>query len=135
MKKFLAIAALALSLGACAELKNAWDVVTTATVSPTLVVVAANSFDAVEATATQYLKLPKCVKGTASAPGICRSRSGTAMLIPAIKSGREARDELLQFMQDHPGQLGPKGAYDALIGATGSLKAIMAQYNIGASSK
>ena len=55
MKKLLFVIPLALSLGACASLQKTWDMVTGATVSPTQILVAANAFDAGEASATQYL--------------------------------------------------------------------------------
>lgn len=122
---------LILSLGACAQLQADWTTLTSAQVSPTLVVVAGNTFDALEATATNYLKLPRC--NGRNGP-VCRDPSATAQLIPAIRAGRVARTNLEQFMTTHPGSLGPQGLYDALTAATNTLQSIVTQYNIGAHS-
>lgn len=124
MKK-LGIVLLVLSLGACAEIQKIESSLTGATVSPTAVYIASNAFDALEATATNYLSLPKC--GT----GICRNAAATAQIIPAIRSGRVARNNLRTFLKTNPGQLGPAGDYAALQSAVDTLKAIFANYNIG----
>lgn len=127
MKKFIAIGLLVLSLGACTQLTNAWDALTSAQVTPTTVLVAANTFDALEATATHYLRLPRC--SSISGP-ICRDPAATKLIIPAIRSGRVARNNLEQFFYDHPGQLGPQGLYDALQAAIATLQGVFAQYRI-----
>src|SRR5690348_11776583 len=59
MKKLLLIIAVSLSLSGCANFQNAWGIVTGATVSPTAVYIARNSFDALEATATNYISYCK----------------------------------------------------------------------------
>ncbi len=125
MKKFLGLI-LALNLTACANIQNAWQAATSATVSPTVVVVSANTFDALEVTATNYLRLPKCN----STSVVCRNPTATAKIIPAIRSGRVARNNLEQFMKDHPGQLGSQGSYDALKASIATLQDIFSQYNI-----
>ena len=129
--KRLAIIVLSLSLltGCAGELqkfKNAYDVVTSSSVSPTMVYVAANTFDALEATATNYLRLPKC-GGLAT---VCRNQNAVVVIIPAIRSGRVARNNLEQFLKDHPGQLGPQGLYDALTQSITILQNIYTQYGI-----
>lgn len=126
MRKLLIIGLAALSLAGCANLQNAWVAATSSTVSPTVVIVAANSFDALEVTATNYLKLPKCT----GASSVCRSPEATAKIIPAIRAGRVARNNLEQFMRDHPGQLGSQGSYDALKAAIDTLNGIFSQYSI-----
>lgn len=129
MKKFLIIA-LAIGLAGCtselAKFKAAYDVVTSSSVSPTMVYVAANTFDALEATATNYLRLPKC--GGLST--VCRNQAAVMTIIPAVRSGRVARNNLEQFLKDHPGQLGPQGLYDSLSASIGTLQTIFSQYNI-----
>jgi len=130
MKKLLvSIVALSLLTGCATELqkiKSAYDVVTSSSVSPTMVYVAANTFDALEATATNYLRLPKC-GGTAI---VCRNQNAVAAIIPAVRSGRVARNNLEQFLKDHPGQLGPQGLYDALTQSITTLQTIYTKYNI-----
>ena len=126
MKKLI-ILSLVLSLGACAQIQKDWEVVTGVSVSPTAVIVAANSFDALEATATNYLRLKKC---SASSGPVCRDAKATAVIIPAIRSGRSARNNLEQFLKDHPGQLGPQGLYDALQAAITALRQSFAIYGV-----
>ncbi len=132
MRKIIAAALLALSLSACASqvqtLSNAYSALTSATVSPTAIIVAANSFDALEATATNYLRRPSCAR---SAVILCRKVGAAAKIKRAILSGRVARDKAEQFLVEHPGQLGSQGLYDALSSSVNVLQSVMAQYQIG----
>ena len=130
MRKFILVAVLL--LGGCTQLQNAWQTVTSASVTPTTVIVAANTFDALEATATNYLRLPKC---TGSNGPVCRDRAATAQIIPAVRAGRVARANLEQFFKDHPGQLGPQGLYDALTASITTLQSVFAQYNVTGASR
>ena len=116
-----------LALGACSQLQNDWNTLTSTQVTVTTVTVAGNTFDALEATATSYLRLPRC---SASSGPICRNPSITKAIISAVRSGRVARNNLEQFFTDHPGQLGPQGLYDALQTAISTLQAIINQNNI-----
>jgi hypothetical protein len=131
LRSGIIIALLALSLGACANnpFTKVWTTITGSTVDPTTVIVAANSFDALEATATNYLTLKRC---TGTNGPICRNPVATAKIIPAIRSGRVARNNLEQFMKDNPGQLGPSGLYNALVASINTLQSVYATYNIGA---
>lgn len=128
MRKIILALALAVSLGGCATLQRidaAWQAVKSATVSPQAVVVAANTFNALEATATNYLRLAKC---TGANGPICRDPAITAKVIPAVRAGRAARDSLLAFQRAHPGQLGDQGVYDALQASISTLTAIINTY-------
>lgn len=127
MKKLLLVLTLSLGLVGCAQLTNTWNTLTGATVSPTAVYVAANSFDAVEITATNYLKYCR----TNYSNSLC-SKQAIAALIPAVRSGRVARTNLEQFLQAHPDAIGASGLYDALVAATATLQGVITQYNIGA---
>lgn len=124
MKK-LRILLFALALGGCAEVQNAWNVVAGASVTDQQVYIARSAFDALEATATNYIVYCKVHPATKGC-----SKSAIAQIIPAVRSGRVARSNLVQFAKDHPGQLGSKGLYDALVSATNTLQSISAQYNI-----
>lgn len=127
---FLAVIVITTSLGACAsfsKLQNAYNVVTGATVSPQVVLVAANTFDAMEATATNYLILPRC---TGANGPICRVRSATKPITSYVRRGRTARNTLEQFFRDHPGQLGPRGAYDVLQAAINGLQGAFEDYKV-----
>lgn len=133
MKKVLIVGALALSLAGCAStsplttIENAWSAATGATVPASSVVIAANTFDALEATATNYLALPKC---TGKNGPVCRDPGATAKIIPAVRAGRVARANLETFMQQNPGKLGPSGLYNIFQSAIATLQGVMAQYNI-----
>lgn len=129
IKSLFAIALLGLTLAGCAGLTKTYDIITGATVSPAAVIVAANSFDALEATATNYLTLVRC---NGSNGPICRDPKATKAIIPAIRSGRVARNNLEQFLKDHPGQLGPSGLYNALVTSINTLQGVYAIYNVGA---
>lgn len=125
MKKLILACAFALALSGCANLSTAWNTLTSTQVTYQTVAVAANTFDALEATATAYLKLPKC-NGLIK---ICRDPSATKKIISAVRAGRVARNNLEQFFADHPGQLGPQGLYDALQAAITTLQGVISQYN------
>lgn len=132
LRRALAVVAMAMMVTGCAQLQSTWqkietayEVVTTQEISPRAVYVARNAFNAVEVTATQYLKLRRC--DGSNAP-ICRDPAVTPKLIATVRSGRLARNDLTKFMKDHPGQLGPRGLYDALVGATNTISDMLAEY-------
>lgn len=135
MRKLLTAIAMAAALtaGGCLpllqEAKNAFNIVTGASVSPATVIVMANTFDALEASATNYLRLPKC---SATSGSVCRSPEAARAIIKAIRAGRPARVQLETFLRTHPGELGPQGLYDALTATAQTVQAIFAQYQIGA---
>jgi Flp pilus assembly pilin Flp len=133
-----AIVVLAMGLGGCAEfntfetkVSGAWSAVTGATVSPAAIEVSASAFDALEATAKNYINpaLNKRCDGT-NGP-ICRDPKATIAINTAIRSGRVARNNAKQFLRDHPGQLGSQGLYDALQTSVTTLRGIFSQYGIG----
>jgi hypothetical protein len=130
VKRIILALSLAFALAGCASLTNTWNAVTGATVSPAAVIVAANAFDALEVTATNYLKLVKC---NGSNGPVCRDPAATKVIIPAVRSGRVARNNLEQFLKDNPGQLGPSGLYNALTASINTLQGVVAQYQTGAS--
>ncbi len=131
MKKILISLALVLSLGACTTFSNLESLLSNTNVSPTMVIVAGNTFNGLEITAAHYLKLTKC---TATNGPICRSPVATAKIIPAIRSGRAARNALEAFLTGHPTALGAQGAYDALKAANDLLQSIFTQYKVGVAS-
>lgn len=125
MKRLFAFLAVAIMLAGCANLKNAYDTITGAQVSPKLIIVAANAFDAVQATATNYIAY--CAPNPS--PKGCND-TAIKQIIPAVRSGRDARNALVAFLKAHPDALGSKGLYDALVSATGTLNSIVAEYSI-----
>ena len=129
MKKIILTFTLALSLGACSTLQSLSNL-TTVQVSPQAVYLAENSFDAIEVTATGYLRI---CHARMSTPGC--SSTAIAQIIPAVRSGRVARSNINAFMKAHPDALGASGLYDALVTATNTLQAVSTQYNIAGVSK
>lgn len=132
IKKLAAIIIVGSLLTGCTtfgqKLEGVVSAVTGATVDPQAVIVASNAFDGLERTATNYLTLKKC--SAVSSP-ICRDVKATKAIIPAIRSGRVARNNLQAFLVQHPGQLGPQGLYDSLQAAISTLQSVFSQYSIG----
>jgi hypothetical protein len=134
LKITAAVALLALSLAGCAtgsfgaKVASVASALTGATVSPQAIIVLADSFDAVEVTAKNYISLPRC---TGANGPVCRNPAATIAINSAIRSGRVARNNAKQFLRDHPGQLGTQGLYDALQTSIDTLKSIFAQYSVG----
>lgn len=118
MKKIVLL--LALGLAGCSTLATLEGT----TISPTQVIVAANSFDAAEATATNYLRLPTC-----PAAKLCKTQAGINAIVLAIRSGRKARSDLEAYVNANPGQPAPVTLYDALTAAVSTLQSALAQYN------
>lgn len=125
MRKLLIIGAVALSLGGCANVQNAWDTLTGARVSPQTVYVAENVFDGFERTATNYLRL--CHQHPDNAT--C-SKTAEVDIVKAVRSGVKARNNLRAFMVAHPDALGAQGVYDAFKSASDTLKTALQTYGV-----
>ena len=119
MKKILILAAFvaAATLGGCANLKNAFAVLSAASVTPQQIVIAGNSFDALETTATQYLNYCKSV---AYKPQPC-ALGNRKPVVAAVRSGRAARNSLEPYVTS--GLAGPAALYNTLIAAITTLQA------------
>jgi hypothetical protein len=116
MKKLLLIIPLALSLGACASLNTAWTVVTGASVSAQQIVVAANAYDAGEATATQYLLY---CKAAVPAPSYCALTTRRSV-VQTVRTARAARNALEPYIIS--GTAGPAALYNTLVAAVTQLQ-------------
>lgn len=116
MKKFLILALLALPLGACATIQADWAIVTGTTASPTQIIVAANAFDAAEATGTQYLLY--CNANKASSVCALKTRQ---TVVSAVRAGRVARTQLEPYIVS--GTAGPIALYNTLVATVASLQA------------
>lgn len=122
---FLSLAiAVTVSLSGCANLKTAYDTITSAKVPAKTVYVAANAFNAAKATAKNYIVY--CTPNPS--PKGCDDTAIKTKLDPAIRSGTIARNSLEQFLKDHPGELGDKGLYDAMVAATDTIKDVTAAF-------
>lgn len=116
----------ALCVASCAKIREDWEAVhaaitsaADAVVEPKVVEVAAETFDATEVLATNYLRLKRC---TPAIRPICREPSMTPVIKGAIISGRDARNRLEAFLEQHPGALGSQGLVDALKLATETIR-------------
>lgn len=117
MKKLLAVTLLAFSLGACAQLQGAYTIATTSTVPASSVIIAANSFDALKATAINYGNY--CVAQKFPKP-IC-SAANRRTVIKAVNAGTSARIQLEASI--NTGQPAIATVYNVLISAVNSLNA------------
>lgn len=106
MRKIGAIL-LALWLGGCAELQTLGAIAGT-TVSPQAIVIAADTFDALEGTAANYANYcrPRLVEPACSA-------DNRRMVFRAVRAGRAARNSLEVYIDK--GVSAPRATYDILI--------------------
>jgi hypothetical protein len=115
MKRLLAIA-FALSLGACTQLNGIYTAATTATVSAGDVVIAANAFDALKATAINYGNY--CIAQRFPQP-VCSAANRRAV-VKAVNSGTAARVQLEASI--NTGQSALSTVYNVLIAAVNTLQ-------------
>lgn len=108
---------LALALGGCASLQSVYTLATTATVPAGTVVIAANSFDALKATAINYANY--CVAQKFPQP-IC-SAANRRSVIKAVNAGTAARVQLEASI--NTGQPAISTVYNTLVSAVNTLTA------------
>jgi hypothetical protein len=132
----LAAAIGALALGGCAttggfgaatqDLTNVANVINNTNVTPQAVVIAANSVDALQDTATAYLRLPRCVAGGTR---ICRVSAATGPIKRTVLAMRSARRDLEAYLRTHPGSAPPPDLYTKVAAAVTALSNVIDQYN------
>jgi hypothetical protein len=115
MKKLILV--LALALGGCANLQGIYTLATTATVPSSTVIITANAFDALKATAINYGQY--CVAQKFPQP-IC-SAANRRSVIKAVNAGTAARNTLEASINS--GQPALSTAYNTLVAATNTLTA------------
>lgn len=123
MKPLALIGALALGL----SLTGCVTPFDTTSVTTRQVALAAGAFNVVEATATAYLRLPAC-----PAAPICRSAAVVAAIDPVLRDGYAARKRLVAAARSTSGAPVSVSDFTVLTGAVTDLKALFAQYGIGA---
>lgn len=118
MKKLAVFSILlsALLLGGCATLTKDWAIITGASVSPTQIIVAANAFDAGEASATQYLLF---CKAQPTPPSYCALKTRQSV-VAAVRAGRAARNQLEPYVIS--GTAGPAAIYNTLVAIVTTLQ-------------
>lgn len=134
MKRIVLVAllALAIPLASCASLTKTYDIITGATVSPAAVIVIGNAFDALEVTATNYLVFCRSNRTSPACSGYVAARK---QILPAVRSGRVARNNLEAFMAANPGALGPSGLYNAVVASVNTLQTVVQTYAISGVAK
>lgn len=122
MKKLLIVGAVALSLGGCAglgqKLDTAFQIITSASVSPTQIVVIGNTFDGLESTATQYLTYCQANKAISVCAVATRQK-----VVAAVRAGRAARNQLEPYVTS--GTAGPAAIYNTLSAAVTQLQSFI----------
>jgi hypothetical protein len=112
MKKIIPFILL-MSVAGCAtigKVENAIGTITGANVSPTTVYVAANSYDALQNTAINYLKLPVC--GTQP----CRVQTTSQKVLNDLRTGDKVRTNLENLVNAGNGnQLVPTSLYQSFL--------------------
>lgn len=119
MRKLFLIAAMALSLTGCAglqKLQTAYTAATTATVPAGDVVIAANAFDALKATAINYANY--CIAQKFPQP-VC-SAGNRRIVVKSVRAGTAARIQLEASITT--GQPAVANVYNALIAAVNALQ-------------
>lgn len=114
MKKLALL--LALALGGCANLQGIYNLATTATVPANEVVIAANAFDALKATATNYGQY--CVTQKFPQP-VCSAANRRAV-IKSVNAGTAARVQLEASINTNQPAIAT--VYNVLIGAVNALQ-------------
>lgn len=134
LKTILAVAVLALGLGACAQftafensVKNAVSTVTSTAVTPKDAYIAINAYDAVEATATNYNGWPRC---TGSTGPVCRDPAVRAQIKKLVLAGRVARNDLKAYLRANPNSNVSVQSFSDLQAATDELQKIVNTYKI-----
>ena len=117
MKRAILALTLSLALAGCANLQGIYTLATTATVPANSVVIAANSFDALKATAINYGNY--CISQKFPQP-IC-SAANRRSVIKAVNAGAAARNALEASM--NTGQPALSTVYNTLISAVNTLTA------------
>lgn len=126
--------ACALPLGGCStvsSLEKAYSVAAGASITPTPVVIAGNTVDALQQTATNYLGSPLCKSGQTFLTNGCRAKVATQPIIAAVHSLRDARNNLEAFYHGHyTGPLGAQGLIDAVNAAVSTLQSTLKNYGV-----
>lgn len=122
MRKLLPVLLGTVLLGGCAQLDNnltnAYDLLTQTSIPPTALIVAANSFDAIEATATNYLVYCK----TNTAFQAC-AKSNRQAVIKAVRAGRILRTQVESYIST--GTNAPPALYQEALGIVTTLQGLI----------
>jgi hypothetical protein len=116
MKRLFVILITTLALVGCANLQTVWTTITSASVSPTQIIVAGNAFDAAEASATQYLSACK----SKALPASTCTLAIRKQVVASVRAGRAARNGLEPYVVS--GTAGPAALYNAMVTSINTLQ-------------
>lgn len=131
--KFVLGISIFLAIGGCAQIQKTFDTVGNAitaaenAVTPQQIYIAANAFDAIKVSATNYLELKRCPQ---NAP-FCRDPAVTKKLIPLIRAGTVARNNVVAWARANPNGFADVSLYNKLTAITSTIEEMMRKYNIG----
>jgi hypothetical protein len=131
------------TMGGCAQLQSfeqkvqtAYDALSTTQVSYNYVNAGIQAFQGLQKLGAAYLRLPTC---TATSGSVCHDRRATAPIRAAFVAGRQARADVLAYMDAHPcvgtGDVGtcplmPNGVYAGLQSAMNELNTLYSTYKV-----
>jgi hypothetical protein len=90
--KNLAVLAVVAGLGGCAAVQDV-EFAVTAKIPQNQIATAVQGFDALEVSATQYIKLPTCAAGVSIATG-CKAPGSASKVVSDVRAGIAARNAL-----------------------------------------
>lgn len=146
MKHFKIVAAVALValLGACAQMQafqqkvaNAYTALSSAQVNYQDVAAGVAAFETLQKVGEAYLRQPTC---TASSGPICHDRRATRPMKAAFLAGRQARSDVISYMDANPCVSGacplmPNGVYAGLQSAISELQSLYSTYKVNAGAQ
>ncbi|MDE2106269.1 MAG: hypothetical protein KGL39_54115 [Patescibacteria group bacterium] len=121
---FLAPLALAGALAGCA---GSTASLVSSTVNPNYAYSAVQAFNVAETTADGYLRLPACVSGGSS---ICRDYGAASKIVPLVRTGRAARNQVVAALHASNGAAIPVASYNNLQAIVATLQSVYTNYNI-----
>jgi hypothetical protein len=138
MKKIIIAIALSVGLAGCAQFQSfeakvqtAYDALNSAQINYNYATAGVQSFEGLQKVGAAYLRLPTC---TASGGPVCHDRRATAPIRAAFIAGRQARNDVLAYMDTHPCAdtcpLMPQGVYAGLKSAVDELNNLYSTYKV-----
>jgi len=104
------------------RVKQLFETAAEVSISKEQIIAAAYTFNALEAGATNYIRLRRC---TGSNGPICRNQEIANRIIVAVRTGRAARNSLTNYLRKNPeGGVGIGAVYNTLVDANSTLRTL-----------
>ena len=127
--RYLAVLGLAASLAGCNTISQTFQLITSASVSSQYAAAEVNTFNAIEQLATGYLQLPACPPAT-PAGVVCRTPQVVKVIVPAVRTGRIARNQIQTAIATANGGPIPVASYNTLASVITTLQGLYTEYGI-----